>query len=109
MSEEKERPAPETVVDRAVLAGMAGDAAAALEALRPGGKPPPRRTATGKDTCEISVKVVTSTHLEHRPRNSPAPIESRNFALAHSGTPHGIKEWQRLSLLIDSPLLDHGS
>src|SRR5579884_3163909 len=61
MSDERERYAPAPVVDRTALAGMAGEAAKALAALRPGGKPPPRRTATGKETCEISVrlKVVT--------------------------------------------------
>jgi CRISPR-associated protein Cmr1 len=50
-------------VDRAALAGMAGDAEAALKALRPGNKPSPRRrTATGKPACEIisvRLKVVT--------------------------------------------------
>jgi CRISPR-associated protein Cmr1 len=61
MSEEQEGRVLAPVVNRAALAGMAGDARKAYAALRPGGKPPPRRTATGEDACEITVrlKVVT--------------------------------------------------
>lgn len=50
-------------VDRAALAKMAPAAAEALAALRPGNKPPPRRTATGKDACEISVRLRVVTPI----------------------------------------------
>jgi CRISPR-associated protein Cmr1 len=58
MNDEQERRAP--AVDRAALAKMAPDAEKALTALRSGGKLQ-RRTATGKDACEITarLKVVT--------------------------------------------------
>lgn len=61
MTEEQGRRTPTPVVDRAALSGMAGDARNAFAALRPGGKPPARRTASGEEMCEISVnlKVVT--------------------------------------------------
>ena len=66
MSEDEARRARGTAdkqatVDRAVLRELSGPATEALAALRPGGKPPPRRTASGKDACEFSVrlKVVT--------------------------------------------------
>jgi CRISPR-associated protein Cmr1 len=63
MSKEQERRALTPVVDRTALAKMAADAKNAYAALRPGGKPPRRRTTTGKEACEISVRLQVVTPI----------------------------------------------